>query len=490
MRKNFLKKVTAGLLISTMLLSLAGCGNGDKKKVDPSEQTTVKLLVNYDLKNEIEAILPVFEESHPEINVEIMDTDSGVGATPTALSKLAAAENLPDVAFGVENFAFILSQGLAYTLDNLYANDPDKENALQAGVNNFTYNGHLYAMPWRVQFNTIQVNQSLLETLNLDDPGYEWTIEEFIDLCKKATTNEYSGINIVTSSDNTHELSTKLMGGMLEAPYQMYGYNFDTNQFNFTNGAWAKAISLVEELQAVPGLVSDELKDTAKRNQGMQDAYDIKFGGSADALLAGKVLFGNHNSWDTGWISKGTNFDWDIYPVPTAEGLEQRIQTHIDYCFILSSCPEEKAQAAYELVKFLSYDEEGCKARIDYRKGKLDSISIYTPASSDPDVLEYYAQDGYAKAGLAYCLETISKNPEKIFIADANKLIPNFWNDVNTYLEQVEEQINKGSDPTSLAKDFENKCNQAAGETWANFEKKLTRYLEEFYTSHPGEKTE
>ena len=255
MRKNFLKKVTAGLLISTMLLSLAGCGNGDKKKVDPSEQTTVKLLVNYDLKNEIEAILPVFEESHPEINVEIMDTDSGVGATPTALSKLAAAENLPDVAFGVENFAFILSQGLAYTLDNLYANDPDKENALQAGVNNFTYNGHLYAMPWRVQFNTIQVNQSLLETLNLDDPGYEWTIEEFIDLCKKATTNEYSGINIVTSSDNTHELSTKLMGGMLEAPYQMYGYNFDTNQFNFTNGAWAKAISLVEELQAVPGLV-------------------------------------------------------------------------------------------------------------------------------------------------------------------------------------------------------------------------------------------
>ena len=487
MKHQKLTKILALLLAVVMAAGLmAGCG--DSGKVDPEDQTVIRLLLNFDAKEEIESILPIFEKAHPEIRVEIMDSDSGVGETPTALSKLSAAGDLPDVAFGVENFAYILSQGLAYPLDNLYANDPDKENALQAGVNNYTYNGHLYALPWRVQFNTIQVNVDLFDTLNLDDPGYEWTVEEFMDLCKKATTSQYSGINYVYGGDNTHELATKLMGGLLEDPLQMYGYNFETNQFNFTNGAWAKSQALVEELRAVPGLVSDELKEPSKRNQGIADAYDLKFGGSADALVQGKVLFGNHNSWQTSWMHKGFNFEWDLYPVPTAEGLDQRIQTHVDYVFIVSSCPEEKAQAAYELVKFLSYDEEACKGRIDYCKANLETYLVYTPSSADPEVLKYYAQSGYAPEGLVWCLETISEDPEKIFIADANKLIPNFWNDVTTYLDQVESQIKKGSDPYSLAADFEKKCNIAAGDTWANFQKKLTKYLDEFYASHPGEK--
>jgi hypothetical protein len=85
-------------------------------------------------------------------------------------------------------------------------------------------------------------------------------------------------------------------------------------------------------------------------------------------------------------------------------------------------------------------------------------------------------------------LETISEDPETIFIADANKLIPNFWDDVNDYLEQTKEQIENGGDPHALAQDLQNKVNAAAKDTWERFEAKLEKHLESFYESHPYEK--
>ena len=85
-------------------------------------------------------------------------------------------------------------------------------------------------------------------------------------------------------------------------------------------------------------------------------------------------------------------------------------------------------------------------------------------------------------------LETISEDPEMIFIADVNKLVPNFWNDVNDYLDQTKEQIKNGGDAHALAQDLQNKVNAAAIDTWETFEKKLESNLEKFYESHPYEK--
>ena len=69
--------------------------------------------------------------------------------------------------------------------------DTVMEDALDAGINNYTYFDHLYALPYRVQFNGIMVNLDLIETKNLDEPDYDWTIDEFVDLAKKATDNKH-----------------------------------------------------------------------------------------------------------------------------------------------------------------------------------------------------------------------------------------------------------------------------------------------------------
>ena len=499
MKKNIMRMLSLVFAIVMLTGLFAGCGgDGDNggatetKDAGTSENAVkVSVLVPSDFEDHIRQAMEVFSKSHPDIDVELIIGAETAENMPSELSTLAAGNKLPDVAIGVENFAYILSQGLAYPLDNLYAADPDKEDALQAGINNYTYNGHLYALPFRVQFNGIMVNLDLMEEKNLDVPEYDWTIDELIDLAKKVTDNQYSGINIVTASDDTHELQTKLMGAMMDAPYQMYGYNMDSHEFDFTSGAWTKAQEYIAELRSVPGLISDELKEWDKRNNGIADAYDNKFGGSADALVAGKVLFGNHNSWETYWMVKKCNFEWDMYPVPHADGVSERIQTHVDYAFLTPAVTEENAQAAYEVIKFLSYSKEGCLTRMaitDEGVQANDYTAFYTPGSSNPDVLKAYFDNELIPEGMKYMLETISEDPETIFIADANKLIPNFWDDVNDYLEQTKEQIENGGDPHALAQDLQNKVNAAAKDTWERFEAKLEKHLESFYESHPYEK--
>jgi hypothetical protein len=180
-----------------------------------------------------------------------------------------------------------------------------------------------------------------------------------------------------------------------------------------------------------------------------------------------------------------------MYPVPHAADVEERIQTHIDYAFLTPAVTEENAQAAYEVIKFLSYSKEGCLTRLaitDRGVAANDYTAFYTPGSSNPDVLQAYFDNELIPEGMKYMLETISEDPDKIFIADANKLIPNFWDDVEDYLSQTEEQIANGGDAHALAQDLQNKVNAAAKDTWERFEKKLEKNLETFYQTHPYEK--
>ena len=174
MKKNVVRMLALVFAITMLIGLLAGCG-GDSGNVgnageaggaqtggESGGQVTVTVLVPSDFENHITRAMDVFKKSHPDINVELIIGAEEAANMPSELSTLAAGNKLPDVAVGVENFAYILSQGLAYALDNLYAADPDKADALQAGINNYTYNGHLYALPFRVQFNGIMVNMDLI----------------------------------------------------------------------------------------------------------------------------------------------------------------------------------------------------------------------------------------------------------------------------------------------------------------------------------------
>lgn len=465
--------------------------SNDQVEVDAAKIT---LGISTQERAEFANIIPVFEKKYPEVKVEVQELAATLYAITSKWTSLAAANKLPDVVIGSENFGYIMQQGWAYPLDNLVAADKNKDDVLEMGLDRYRYEGKLYALPFRLQFNTMAVNDDLLETLNLPKPGYDWTISKFEELANKATTTEYSGLNYMyNSSEPTYGFDAKIMSAYLPDGYEQFGYNIKEGRFSLqANNAWVNSHAICERLKAVPGLVSDHLKDYSLRNNGQTDDYDKKFGKNADAFVSGKVLFGNHNTWQFDWFVNTLTYDCDLYPMPTADGIAQRIQTHVDFVFMNSNCDQSNYKAAFALCRFLSYDTDGCIARIDYSANKSQAeqgqLIFYGPASESQQVLNAFKAEEIYPDGLKYILNKIITDPAHTLVADCNKVVPDFWSNVDQYREDADAKISKGTaEPSALVVDLENKINAAMKTTLSYLSKKVKANQDKFYAAHPYE---
>lgn len=485
MKKNVLKKLLTFILTAVMMLSLCACGGGGEQ-ADGEGKVTITVGYTADYEATYKKLIAAFNEKYPDIKVVSEIIPGSMKGQITQMTTLAAADRLPDVCVGSEQFGYILQQGWAYPLDNLIEADPDKNAIMEQALKNFSYDGHVYGLPYQIQFNTIVVNMELLGTLNLDVPEYDWKISEFVDMAKAATTTEYSGINYVYNSANpTWGLDNKLMGALIPAGHEQYGYSFDTHNIDLTiNNAWVESNNLLLELRNTPGLVADEMKYTA----GGTSDYNKKFGEGADALLSGKVLFGNHSSWEYN-IPDGGNFEFDMYPVPTADALDERIQTHFDFAYMTSKVTEENRDAAYTFLKFITYGE-GCMIRLEESlrilEEKPTTFKIYIPASAGDAVVEAF-NDAPLPDGIKYMYNTIIERPETIQVADCDKLIPNFWSDIEQFRQSATDNVKNGVDPAALVNDFQSKASSAMEATWNYFVTCMERNVTKFYQDHPWE---
>ena len=502
MRKTWLHRGIAVMLAAVMLMAGTGCsgtGKTENEEKEPAQENhedgaqgglTGTITVGYTSEQEemYQKLIAKFNEMYPDVEVIPQSIPGTMYGQITKMTALAAADNLPDICIGSEQFGYIMQQGWAYPIENLLNEDEDCEYVLQSGLERFSYNGHIFALPYRVHFNTIAVNEDLLNTLNMDKPDYDWTLDEFISMAKKATTNEYSGINYVYNGTNpTWGLDNKLMGALLPDGYEQFGYSFDTHNIDLTvNNAWVESNNILNELSSVPGLISDNLKASSS---GSMNDYEKKFGKDADALVSGKVLFGNHSTWEYATFAK-SNFKFDFYPVPTAEGIPQRIQMHVDFCYMTTKVTEENRQAAWEFLKFISFRKEGCLIRLEDMQNVsgTKNLEVYVPASADPEVLAAFDESVYVD-GIKYMYHQVVEHPEQTLVADCDKVVPNFWSDITQYRDTAVTSVQEGTDPSALVTDLQTKASEAIANSWQYFCTSMDKNLETFYASHPWEKS-
>lgn len=491
MKRKWLQKGLAAVLAGTMMVAAVGCGskggNSDKGgSIAGDGSVSGKVTVGYtsEQKDLYTKMIAKFNEKYPNVEVVPQEIPGSMYGQISKMTALAAADNLPDVCMGSEQFGYILQQGWAYPLDSLIEEDKECEYLLKSGLKRFTYNDHIFAIPYQLTFNTIVVNEDLLNTLNMDKPGYDWTVDEFVSMAKKATTNEYSGINYVYNTENpTWGLDNKLMGALLPEGYEQFGYSFETHNIDLTvNNAWVESNNILNELASVPGLIADNLKASSS---GSVNDYEKKFGKDADALVSGKVLFGNHSTWEYGTFAK-SNFKFDMYPVPTGDGIPSRIQTHMDFCYMTTKVTEENRDAAWAFLKFMSFDKDGCLIRLQDR---IDNPTggIYIPASGDPDVLKAFDDTEYPE-GIKYMYHQTVENPDQALVADCDKVVPNFWADITQYRDTAVKSVQEGTDPAALVTDLQTKASEAIAASWEYFSTSMDKNLEAFYESHPWEK--
>ena len=460
---------------SLFLCSCGSNGNSDKPtggeegKVNTEVSGHVTFAVQDSVAEQYDEILESFEKIYPNIEVELKIFS---GDLTTTLSAWATAKSLPDVVLSWDNLSYFAAQGWTYPLDEFLEKDEETQYINKTSLESFVYEGKTYAVPAWLQFSSIVVNLDLLETLNMDVPDYDWTIDEFVELAKEATTKTTSGLN------HTESLEQYLMETMLGG--NQWGYDPQTKTFNLTSGAFVNAVKTVSELTAYPQLVADNLRNQDVVQAGGQDDYAKKFGAGADGLSDGKILFANQSTWDDEWMASSLKgFAWDYYPVPAETKEDSKVIVHADYGMMLSSAKDP--QAAYELLKFFTFGRDGLMARLEQAESGENRTSRFTiPPSSHPDVVKKFNEAENVPGGIKYMYNHMDQSVK----GDYSKVLPDYWTVVNDPIWTAKDRISKGEDAAAVASEVEKKLNEDFAASYQTFSEKMKEVQQEFEATH------
>lgn len=181
-----LKRIAASLLASTMVLSMAACGN---ESGSPSTSGNGDEKVTLDMwciatesdsnRGSYEAAIADMKDKYPNVtlNWEAFENQS----YKTKIKAAVSANEMPDIFF-TWSCAFLgdfVDAGKVYCLDDAY--QEFKSELSENMMKNTTYDGKHYGVPLTMNIVGLFANMDLLKQVGYDDiPG---TYEDFIKCC-------------------------------------------------------------------------------------------------------------------------------------------------------------------------------------------------------------------------------------------------------------------------------------------------------------------
>jgi len=485
---------------------LAGCGKGPKEpgngqngesnngntatntpaptdevnKPNPYE-ISGKVVVAYP-EGETEEIVPVldaFRAMYP--NIEVVDEPfpgSYGGAFNEYLTQKAASNEMPDVMWlDWNDFAPQVASGYVMPLNDFMEGDPESQYVPAGMTDPYTYGGKLYALPCQMNAMGITVNLDMLEELNLDKPSYDWTMDEFTDLLKQAITDETVGAATLEDLDQAYSAQ--------DENYFYPAYDFVNQKFDFTN-KWVPAMNRLAQLRAIPGLDAWAMR-FPKGEDGstsMDSDYVSKFGeaGKDDGHYTfknGMALLCTNATWNDNWMRNETKINWDYWPYPRLDAnTPVKTPIHVDAAYITSTAKDP--EAAFELLKWLTYGVEGNLQRLDIfeARGSKEVVegdtkllkTWFIPCTQHPDVVSKFEASPHLTEGF----KALYKSTANSIRGDINKIIPGygviFDDEVNTLIWDVREGRANAAD---VAPQIDAKVNAALTEQLNIFNDKV-----------------
>lgn len=163
----------------------------------------------------------------------------------------AAAGDAPDIFFIDGNpdllLPQLLNQGLMEPLNEYMEKDEGFVNNFVPGVlDAMSVDGKLYALPFDVMPYGIFVNYDVLDNANVDYPDLDWTLDQFVDMCKAVTNKSDPANPRIAIARNVIENDYIRFLTMFCAVYGVKGYGIN---------AEGKAVSnLAEDPNAIAAI--------------------------------------------------------------------------------------------------------------------------------------------------------------------------------------------------------------------------------------------
>lgn len=392
-KEDIMKKKLALLLTLAMACTATACGSPaattqgtDAGQTDSAAQSDtaqdteteeIELEVAYwGDKAEIamkSALLEQYEKEHPGIKIKQTYTDGGT--YQAKIQMWFSSGKAPDV-LGIANDLIEPYKDLG-VIENL-APYMERDGLLdgntweQAAVDSFSFGENIFAAPYVYKSLAIAYNKDLFDEAGLSYPTPDWTEEEMLEAARKLTKGEGQdkqwGIRLGTYPTNFYR-------NMFGQPI----YQVGERKMNMKGNA---------ELEYAFTLLSDMVKEGLSPNE----TFDSMLGAGFETGKFGMAVVA---PWDMSGLDSmiGDSFAWDIEVLPKNETFHTSWKGYLfaDGFTMSSSCKEK--EAAWELIKWLTANEEAQKA------SAAAGVPMYMPYATSLEYLnEFTTTNHYNKA--------------------------------------------------------------------------------------------
>lgn len=448
------KKILTLILTAALATSiLAGCKKEEKKEAEKPAWQNEKITLKYaswEDKEIVDAMLKAFTEKYPNITVE--KDESINGNWTDALANAASAGKLPD-AFIVENVPTAVQNEWLLDLREYWNKDKDAKSVYPNVAQTSVYNNKRFAVPTSQSIMGVFVNKTLLQKSNIPIPSYNWTFEQMIDIAKKVSNPSKNTYGLCGAWGN---LSFDEHLPMINS--DKVGYNtFDGAKMNFNAKDWIDGYNLKLELRRT-GV--EEKMTAAQKKEVFGDE-------NAWPTMKGNVALSIDGSWNLGWLPKALQEanagEMDFYPYPAGKA-GQRMPVILDYAGV--SATTKHPEAAYELLKWMTYGKDGWEKRLEVYKQLNKDVAAF-PVADYKEVWDKIPAM-LKTEGAKEAVKLLSKA-----VPDINKWVPG-WREYNAWLDQekIKDSFAEGKiNPADKAKELEDKANEFIKKGFENLKK-------------------
>lgn len=325
-------------------------------------------------------IMDEFMKKHENIIVEPYE---GGFINEEELTKLAAANAMPDIV-AINDLGLAAKNNWLIDLKPFFDEDPGAEAKTYSNITDMTtINDKLYVLATGIFLNGLNVNKDLIEANNLKVPDYDWTVDEAVDIIKACTVKGES-----LGCLNLDWIITMVTGSIGRPEIGRSCVNSETKRFEMDE-EFIKTTSLFKELfdakvslweQADeigrPWEFEEDSPEAVAAEEARTDYMMETIGTVEDGWAVGKTSMQDFPTHLIGWAENNprgaehayAGFDYDFYPFPRgSEEDHPRFQIITDFAGITPSSEDPKA--AYEFLRYITYDEQGYLDRVEVMKG-------------------------------------------------------------------------------------------------------------------------
>lgn len=344
------KKVLAVLLTAAMAVtSLAACsGSGKEKAGGEGDKITLKYLNKYPEEQYVkyfEDAVKEYEKEHK--NVDIVMENVSDEAIKDKLSVMASGGDMPDIFFswsGEYSKKFARS-GLAKDLTPYLEKDSQwKESFLPAFLNNSTFDGKTYGIPFRSSVLYMLYNKKIFKENNIEIPE---TYDKFLEVCETLKSKNITPISFGNSETWYSAWYIGVLNSMMISP-ETLNKDYNPESGEFTDPLYKDAMQKMLDMNE---------KGYFGKNVNSKDYYQVR-----EEFCAGKAGMIMDATAQFSIYTEGMGDDYGFFKLPVMEGAKG------DPGYVTGGaeiyCVSEKCKnpdEAVDFIKFMTSKEQAIK---------------------------------------------------------------------------------------------------------------------------------